>query len=93
MTQAVEVVHNAKENRFEARVEGALCVLDYHLSGALLSIDHTGVPTAVEGRGIAAALTREALETARRESWRVAPNCAYAKSYIERHPEYGDLLV
>jgi hypothetical protein len=69
-----------------------LCVLDYHLNDAVMTITHTGVPTAVGGQGIAAALTKVALETARQNKWRVVPTCSYAAVYIKRHPEYADLL-
>jgi hypothetical protein len=32
------------------------------------------------------------LRRARRERWRVTPNCSYAAAYIQRHPEYADLV-
>lgn len=88
----VNVVRNDGANRFEATVDGVLCVLEYRLDGKVLTILHTGVPDAVGGRGIAAALTLAAFETARREGWRVVPACAYAVTYIARHPEYADLV-
>ena len=88
----VTVARNEAESRFEATVDGALCVLDYRLRDGTLAIDHVRVPDAVGGRGIAAALTVAALETARREHWRVVPNCAYAAAYIERNPVWRDLV-
>ena len=88
----VNVVRNEAANRFETRVEGELCVLDYRLRERVLTIEHVLVPAAVGGRGIAAALTRNALETARREGWCVVPECSYAAAYVERHPVYRDLL-
>jgi predicted GNAT family acetyltransferase len=88
----VNVVRNDGANRFEAVVDGVLCVLEYHLDGKVLTILHTGVPDAVGGRGIAAALTGATLDAARREGWRVVPACAYSVTYIERHPEYQDLV-
>lgn len=87
-----EIFNNQAASRFELSVEGALCVLEYHRRERVLVIDHVRVPQAVGGRGIAAALTREALDTARREGWRVIPNCSYAAAWIGRHPEYADLV-
>ncbi len=87
------VVRNDASHRFEVTVDGVLCVLEYRLRDGVLTIDHTGVPDAVGGRGIAAALTQTALDAARREGWRVRPNCAYSVAYIEKHPQYRDLLV
>ena len=87
-----KILRNEAAQRFETKVDGALCVLEYRLQGGVLAIDHVGVPDAVSGRGLAGLLTGSALDTARRERWRVVPNCAYAAAYIRRHPEYADLV-
>jgi predicted GNAT family acetyltransferase len=86
------IVRNEAENRFETTVDGALCVLDYRLRDGVFAIDHVDVPDAVGGRGIAGELTRAALEAARRERWRVIPNCSYAAAWLERNPAYRDLV-
>jgi predicted GNAT family acetyltransferase len=88
----VNVERNEAANRFETTVDGVLCVLEYRLEGKLFTILHTGVPDAVGGRGIAGALTKAALDTARHEGWRVVPACAYSLTYIARHPQYQDLV-
>ncbi|CAM5183514.1 N-acetyltransferase domain-containing protein OS=Castellaniella defragrans OX=75697 GN=HNR28_001123 PE=4 SV=1 [Castellaniella defragrans] len=87
------IVHNEAAHRFETTQEGHLCVLDYALDGSVATYYHTGVPVAVEGRGIAADLTRVALETARARGWRVNPTCSYVAAYVQRHPEHQDLVV
>lgn len=87
------ITHNAQENRFEWEEDGVLSVLDYQLSGGVLTITHTGVPQAVGGRGIAANLTQAALDTARREGWKVRPVCSYVATYMKRHPDTQDLLA
>ena len=46
----------------------------------------------VGGRGIAGALTRAAFEHARVQDLHVRPACSYAAGWVDRHPEYGDLL-
>jgi uncharacterized protein len=86
-----DIQHEADHHRFITTVEGHPCVLDYVLSGPVMTITHTGVPPAVAGKGIAAELTRVALETARQSHWKVVPQCSYAALYVERHPEYADL--
>lgn len=70
-----------------------MCVLDYHLNGQTMTITHTGVPEAVGGRGLASALTRVALDYARKEGWSIVPMCSYAAVYIKRHPQYQDLVL
>lgn len=89
----MDITHDAGQHQFHTDVEGHRGVLDYRLRDGVMTITHTGVPEAVGGRGIAASLTRFALETARREGWKVVPACSYAAVFIRRHPEFGDLVV
>lgn len=85
------VTHDPGQSRFTATVDGVLCVLDYQLQGDTMVIVHTGVPSPVGGCGIAAELTKFALESARSQGWKVRPVCSYAEVYMRRHPEYNDL--
>jgi uncharacterized protein len=78
--------------RFEAVVDGHACVAHYRLFGRTMMLTHTGVPAALRGRGIAAALVAAALGHARQRGWRVRPDCSYAEAYMQRHPETLDLL-
>jgi predicted GNAT family acetyltransferase len=89
----VSVEHDQESRRFHAEVEGHRAVVTYRLDDGRMTILHTGVPQAIEGRGIAGALTRAALDAARREGWRVDPQCAYAAAFVRRHGKsYADLL-
>lgn len=85
------VTHDRDAKRLEARVDGVSCVLDYRLDDGVMTITRTSVPSAVGGRGIAAALVKSALEAARDAGWKVVPACSYAAAWMERHPEYDDL--
>lgn len=89
----MDIRHDRAAQRFETEVDGRACVLDYHLVGSVMTITHTGVPSPVAGRGIAGALTGAAMQAARAEGWKVVPACAYAGSWLARHPEFGDLRV
>ena len=82
----IEIDHDAAAHRFTATVDGKRAVLDYTLAADVMTITHTEVPDAIEGRGIAAQLTRKALDAARERGWRVVPACSYAASYLARHP-------
>jgi len=83
-----EVKHDAEFHRFTADVEGQRAVLDYTISGDLMTITHTGVPPSIGGRGIAGDLMREALRTAQIRGWKVLPACSYAAGYMRKHPEW-----
>lgn len=86
------VHHDPAAHCFTATVDGHEAELDYQLQDRWMVITHTGVPQAIEGRGIASQLTRAAFEHARAQGWNVRPACAYAAAWAQRHPEYSQLL-
>lgn len=97
---ALDVVHDAARGCFEAVVEGLRCECVYRRLPAedgapmgVVAFTHTEVPARLEGRGIAAALVRNALDWARAEGLRVRPLCSYVALYMRRHPETADLLA
>ncbi|MCK9684356.1 GNAT family N-acetyltransferase [Scleromatobacter humisilvae] len=89
----IAVTHNESRQRFEATVDGQLCVCDYQLRGKVMWMTHTGVPPAVGGRGIAAELVRVALEWAEQRGFSVEPSCSYVEVYMRRHPQTQKLLA
>jgi len=50
------------------------------------------VPAAVNGRGHGSTLVKGVLDIARTQGLKVVPVCPFVKAYIDRHPEYADLL-
>jgi predicted GNAT family acetyltransferase len=90
---AIEVRHEADHRRFIARVDGVDAVLDYDRHPGIIRVTHTGVPPAIGGRGVAAALVAAALDFARAEGLKVIPACSYVAAYFKRHPRDADLLV
>jgi predicted GNAT family acetyltransferase len=89
----VAVTHNTARQRFETTVDGQLCVADYQLRGDVVWMTHTGVPSAVGGRGIAAELVRVALAWAEDKGYKVEPACSYVEVYMRRHPQTQALLA
>jgi predicted GNAT family acetyltransferase len=90
-TDSITVVHRPEAQCFEAIIEGQRCVADYRRNGDIILMTHTVVPPALEGRGIAAALVREALTWAQAEGFKVDPVCSYVRVYMKRHPEWREL--
>ena len=86
------VVHNLEAQQFELRVGESLCVVQYRIAPGKMIIFHTEVPPPLERRGLAARLTRAALEFARLEKLRVEPRCPYTAAFFHKHPEYAGLL-
>jgi uncharacterized protein len=89
----LEIEHLADHGRFQVVVDGRPCVADYWLGDGVMTITHTEVAPQLEGRGIAAALTRAALDHARATGLKVRPLCSYARVYMRRHPETAALLA
>lgn len=89
-----KILHNTIDCRFEVTVDGETALVEY-VDNADNSIDitHTYVPQALEGRGIAAALTKAILDHANQEGLKVNPICPYTATYIQRHPEYQHLTI
>ncbi len=86
------VSNNEAAGRYEAHVDGQLALVAYHREGDRIIYIHTEVPEELEGQGIAGRMTHVALEDARAQRLSVVPQCPFVASYIERHPEYKDLV-
>jgi hypothetical protein len=85
---SLQIVHNPAASRFEIDLgEGQFGVVEYDLRDNALTIHHTGVPTAFENQGIAARMTKFALDWAKAEGYKVIPLCSYTRAYMLRHPE------
>ena len=81
------VVDNATASRFELVVDDHVAELVYRREGDRLVLVHTGVPDALEGRGIGGALVRAAVARARAEELTIVPNCPFARGWLQRHPD------
>jgi predicted GNAT family acetyltransferase/glutaredoxin len=81
-------------HRYELRLGGRLIGLAaYRRRDGRLAITHTEVDEACTGRGFGSVLARAALDDARRRGETVVPLCPFIADYIERHPEYGNLVA
>jgi uncharacterized protein len=90
----IQVVDNPDENRYEARVDGELAGASfYQPQDDRLVILHTEVADAYEGQGVGSRLVKGMLDDVRRRGVQITPLCAFTRGYIERHPEYGDLVA
>lgn len=95
MSDAIASVRrNPARHRFDLEADGrAAGHLQYRERDGILDLVHTEVDAAFQGRGLAALLARAALDDARAAGQRVVPSCDYVASFIERHPEYRDLVA
>lgn len=91
--QSPPIRHDVPGGRFVTTVDGHAGYVEYERTGKVMTITHTVVPSEIGGRGIAGRLVAAALDHARGEGLKVVPRCSYAASWIDRHPQYGDLLA
>ncbi len=84
--------HDGEAGRFETRVDGLRCVLEYTRDGRVVTMTHVRVPAAAAGQGVASHLTRTAMDWARNRGLSVVPRCPYVAAWIERNPDYRDLI-
>jgi predicted GNAT family acetyltransferase len=92
MENATEVTNNKAASRFELKLAGETAYAEYRQEKDRITFPHTVVPEAFEGRGIGSALVKAGLAYAREEGLKVLPLCSFFAGYIERHPEYQDLV-
>jgi uncharacterized protein len=88
-----EIVNNTRAHRFELVVDGHTATTWYRLSPGIITFTHTEVPKEMEGRGIGSRLVRAALDHARADGLKVVPRCPFTAAWIERHPDYADLVI
>ena len=79
--------------RFEIEQDGAVAFLEYSLVGKILELVHTEVPEKMKGTGAGSSLVQSALQWAREHQVKVDVICPFAAAYLEKHPEYSDLLL
>ena len=87
-----EVRDNKAKSRFELDVEGAIAFANYRLAPSTVIITHTETPRPLRGRGIASELVRGALDLIRADGLKVVAGCGFVVDYLNKHPEFADLL-
>lgn len=89
----LQVLNSPQRGRFEIQVEGHTAELTYSLDNEAITLIHTTVPPELEGRGIGSRLAKAGLNYARQNGLKVIPLCSFVRSYLEKHPEYEDLIA
>lgn len=93
MSEVVRVEDRPEHHRYEMYVGDELAgVVEYQDAPGRRTMVHTRIEPAFEGRGLGGTLAAAALDDARARGLGVVPTCPFIRSYIERHPEYADLV-
>ena len=86
------VSDNPAQHRYELAVGGHVAASYYEIADGVITFVHTEVPPELGGKGIGSKLIKGALDQVRAEGLKVIAQCPFVKAYIEKHPEYADLL-
>jgi uncharacterized protein len=87
------VIDNQEKQSFEMEVPGGQAIADYRVEGGTIVFTHTEVPSELRGQGLGEKLARGALDIARERNLKVVPQCPFIRRFIDRHPEYKNLLA
>jgi predicted GNAT family acetyltransferase len=88
----VNVMNNEQQMQFQIHIDGEIALLEYRFYRNALALMHTEVPENLEGKGLASQLARYAFEWARIKGMRVRVYCSFVKTWLEKHPEYADII-
>ncbi len=91
--EEVAVRNIPDRERYEVSVGSVVAgYTDYHFQPALVTVLHTEIDTAFEGRGLGSELVRRMLDDIRSRDARVVAICPFVRAFLQRHPEYSDLV-
>lgn len=89
----IAVANNPGEHRFEISLDGEQAgFVRYRSRPGLLDLVHTEIDDRFDEQGLGGRLVAQTLDDARAQDLAVLPSCPFVRSYIQRHPEYLDLV-
>ena len=90
MTDALH--NNQTDRRYELKVDDHIAYANYRWEDDILVIEFVFTPKELRGQGVASKLMTLLMTEAKEKQFKVRPFCGYAKSWLERHPEYSELV-
>ena len=96
MSAEIAVADHPDAGRYEITVDGErVGFVSYRLTESEITLPHAEVDPAREGQGLGSRLVRGTLDDVRARGLTVrpAPLCPFVAAFIERHPDYADLVA
>ena len=92
--EELTVHDNTERRRYEARIGTKVVgVIYYRARPGRMTLIHTEVDPAFEGKGVGSRLVTGSLEDIRRRGLSLVPVCPFVRAYLSRHPEQADLVA
>lgn len=85
-----------QKNRIYAQDENGTLLAEITFpdrSETTVCIDHTFVDPSLRGQGIGGALIEKVIGYAKANNKKISAECPYAVGWLEKHPEYTDLMA
>ena len=88
------LVRNDDGHRYELQVDAQVVAFtEFRVRPNYLVMVHTETDPVFEGRGYGSALVKGLLADVQARGEKIKAECPFVAGYIQRHPEYGDLLA
>lgn len=90
-----ELSNRQERHQYELQVDGKLAAwIHYRMRGEdTIELVHTEVKPGHEGQGLGSKIAVFALDDARTRGLKVIPSCSYLDTFVQRHPQYQDLVA
>lgn len=89
----MEIRNEPDENRYVVEIDGEVkAIAAYERRDGRVLFTHTEVDDDLEGQGVGSRLAAHALDDVRATGDRIVPLCPFIAGYVERHPEYAELV-
>ncbi|MGV1004241.1 MAG: GNAT family N-acetyltransferase [Candidatus Nanopelagicales bacterium] len=82
------------DHRYEIRLHGRTAgYAEYTETAEVRTFTHTVIDSEFAGRGLGSQLIAGALDSERAAGRRIRATCPFVTSFLERHPDYRELLL
>ncbi|AHF16592.1 GNAT family N-acetyltransferase [Niabella soli] len=78
--------------QFELTVEGHKSFIRFNETPHHITLVHTEVPAALEGKGVGTTLVEKTLEYIEQSGKTLIPLCPFVFAYIKRHPDWKRIV-
>jgi uncharacterized protein len=92
-TMSAAIRDNTALSRFELDGAGVTAFMQYSLGDGVITLEHTETPPQARGHGLGSALIEGVLETVRARGLKIVPRCPFVGAFLEKHPQYSDLVA
>ncbi len=90
----LEIKHDTEAQEFTIMLSEESAEMSYARPRPdVIDFQHTYVPPAFQGKGVASKLIEHGLKYAQTEGLKVMASCQAVSSYLDKNPEYQKLLL